>query len=108
MRKAAADRNLVFPYIKDRDQQLMQRMGAVCTPHVFVLDSELVLRYRGRIDDAFLESRARSHDLRDALNDVLARRPVARPDTAPLGCTIDIAPKATSTPPSPEVRSVST
>lgn len=105
MRKAAIDRNLVFPYVKDRDQRLMQRMGAVCTPHVFVLDSELVLRYRGRIDDAFLESRARSHDLRDALNDVLARRPVARPETAPLGCTIDIAPAA-SNPPLSEARSL--
>lgn len=99
MRKAAKDRDLTFPYVKDRDQRLMRRLGAVCTPQVFVLDDGGVLRYKGRIDDSFIAAKAGSHDLRDALNDVIARRPVARPETHSIGCAIDIS--------TPETRSAS-
>lgn len=91
MRRAAEARKLAFPYVKDPEQRLMRDLGAVCTPQVFVLDKDMVLRYRGRIDDSFLAAKARVHDLRDALNDVLAKRQVAQPETVPLGCTIDVA-----------------
>ena len=91
MKRAAQDRKLVFPYVKDEDQQLMRLLGAVCTPQAFVLDENRVLRYRGRIDDAFIESKARTHDLRDALNDILADRRVKTPETPALGCNIDLA-----------------
>lgn len=91
MKRAAQERQISFPYVKDEDQQLMRLLGAVCTPQVFLLDERRVLRYRGRIDDAFIEAKARSHDLRDALNDVLADRPVKTPETPALGCTIDLA-----------------
>lgn len=97
MRRASQERKLEFPYVKDPDQQLMRMLGAVCTPEVFVFDQGRRLRYHGRIDDAFLEEKARMHDLRDALNDVLAYRPVERPQTAPLGCAIDHAPSASTT-----------
>lgn len=100
MRRAAQARNLEFPYVKDRDQALMRLLGATCTPEVFLFDQELRLRYHGRIDDAFVAEKARMHDLRDALNDVLAHRPVARPQTAPLGCTIDHAPASATFSPS--------
>lgn len=99
MRKAAKDRALPFAYVKDRGQKLMRHLGAVCTPQVFVLDDANVLRYKGRIDDSFIESKARMHDLRDALNDVLARRPVARPETHPIGCAIDIGASDPMAPP---------
>ena len=106
MGKAAKDRGFAFPYVKDAEQRLMRRLGAVSTPQVFVLDEENVLRYKGRIDDAFIESKARQHDLRDALNDVLARRPVANPETHAIGCAIDIAGPASAPPASPITRSL--
>lgn len=96
MRKAAKDRALVFPYVKDADQRLMGRLGAVATPQVFVFDDDNVLRYKGRIDDSFIASKARQHDLRDALNDVLARRQVERPETHAIGCAIDVAAPGTT------------
>lgn len=97
MRRAAKERGLLFPYAKDADQRVMRMVGAVCTPEVFLFDQERRLRYHGRIDDAFLEEKARSHDLRDALNDVLAGRDVELPETAPLGCSIDMAPSSSPT-----------
>lgn len=106
MRKAANDRALAFPYVKDAEQRLMRNVGAVSTPQVFVFDDDLVLRYKGRIDDSFIASRARQHDLRDALNDVLARRPVERPETHAIGCAIDVAAPSFAGVPSPSQRSV--
>lgn len=99
MRRAAEARGLTFPYAKDPDQRLMRALGATCTPEAFILDAQRCVRYRGRIDDAFLESRARSHDLRDALDAVLAGRAVERPVTPALGCAIDLAPRSSASAP---------
>lgn len=44
------DKNFPFVYLKD-EQSLFKKFGANKTPHVFLLDSELVLRYIGAIDD---------------------------------------------------------
>jgi mono/diheme cytochrome c family protein len=63
------------------------------TPEVFVLDAARVVRYRGRIDDAYAtrirkRPEARSHDLTAALDAVLAGKPVPAPMTAAIGCAI--------------------
>jgi hypothetical protein len=51
------------------------------------------LLYRGRIDDRYVDFGKRrpepmTHDLREALEAILAGRPVARPRTEPIGCDI--------------------
>ena len=51
--------------------------------------SERRLRYQGRFDDARLPERVTIHDLRDALDDILAGRDVRRPETRPFGCSLD-------------------
>jgi hypothetical protein len=63
------------------------------TPEAFVLDHNLVMRYRGRIDNMFTERLKRSpkvtdHDLRNALEDVVAGKPVRTPVTKAVGCGI--------------------
>lgn len=90
MAKAAEARQLPFPYLKDREQVVARAFGAVCTPHVHVIDGEGIVRYRGRIDDAMIASRATRHYLRDALKDVVTKRDVRVPETAPLGCIIEM------------------
>src|SRR5438874_1836909 len=40
-----------FPYVKDQARNVARLVGAVCTPHAFLLDSTYQLVYRGRIDD---------------------------------------------------------
>lgn len=88
MRKRARTRDFDFPYLKDADATLARSFGAVCTPHVFVVDSSLRIVYRGRIDDSRVGDTITTHDLRDAVDAVIARQPVPIPETEPFGCSI--------------------
>ena len=90
MIERARDDGYAFSYLADPDQAVARAYGARCTFHLFVLDRERRLRYQGRFDDARLESRVTAHDLRDALDDILAGRAVRTPVTRPFGCSLDI------------------
>ncbi len=43
---------LNFPYLVDEIQDVAAAYKAVCTPDIFVFDSERKLRYRGKVDDS--------------------------------------------------------
>lgn len=88
MVERAKQKGFNFPYVRDADQKVVEAYGAVCTPHVFAFDSERKLRYRGRIDDSKDPKQVNSNDLREALDDLVAGRPVRVPDTRPFGCSI--------------------
>ena len=88
MVKRAKAKGFNFPYLRDETQEVVGAYGAVCTPHVFAFDKGRVLRYRGRIDDSRDARKVTSHDLRNALDDLLAERGVRNPDTRPFGCSI--------------------
>jgi hypothetical protein len=77
-----------FPYVKDEDRTVARTYGAVCTPHVFLLDEERKLRYKGRIDDSRNPERVTVSDLRNAIDDLLANRPLRVSETTPFGCSI--------------------
>ena len=89
MLERAAEDGYTFPYVVDEGQRLARAFGATCTFHVFVLDRERRLRYQGRFDDARIPERVTSHDLADALEDLLAERAVRTPVTRPFGCSLD-------------------
>jgi peroxiredoxin len=78
-----------FPYLADEEQRVGRAYGASCTFHLFVLDRDRRLRYQGRFDDARLEANVTSHDLRDAIDDLLGGREVRKPSTRPFGCSLD-------------------
>ena len=82
------EKSFNFPYVKDEDRTVAKAYGAVCTPHVFLLDEERRLRYKGRIDDSRNQDRVTISDLRNAIEDLLANRSVAVPETKPFGCSI--------------------
>ena len=90
MVERAREGGYTFPYLKDEDQRVARAIGAECTLHAFVLDRERRLRYRGRIEDSRNPDRATTHDLRDAIDDVLAGRPVRVPETQAYGCALDL------------------
>ena len=77
-----------FPYVKDENRAVAKAYGALCTPHVFLLDEERRLRYKGRIDDSRNPARVTVNDLRNAIEDLLANRPVRVSETVPFGCSI--------------------
>jgi hypothetical protein len=89
MAERAAEDGYLFPYVVDDGQRVARAYGARCTFHVFLLDGERRIRYEGRFDDSRLTTRVTTHDLRDAIDDVLAGRDVRVPVTRPFGCSLD-------------------
>jgi len=89
----ARDYRYAFPLLLDPLQDLVRLTGATVTPQAAVLSPEGRLLYRGRIDNRVADfgkqrPQATVHDLRDALDAVLAGKPVAAPFTRSIGCAI--------------------
>lgn len=90
MKKYAVESGFTFPYLYDGDTQLMAKAyGCLATPHVFLFDAERKLRYKGRLDDSRYadESTVKSHDARNAVEALLAGKPVPVEVTSPHGCS---------------------
>lgn len=85
----ARDSGYNFPYLLDRVQSTGRAYGATRTFHIVVLDEARRVRYMGRFDDSRIPARVTSHDLKDALDDLLAGRDVRTPETRPFGCSLD-------------------
>jgi thiol-disulfide isomerase/thioredoxin len=88
MRKRAIEAGYVFPYLKDDGAALARSVGAQTTPHAFLFDRERRLRYRGRVDNARQKALVTVHELRNALDTVLAGGTVSEPENIPFGCSI--------------------
>jgi thiol-disulfide isomerase/thioredoxin len=87
MKLRAKEKNYPFPYLYDGDAQAAAKgYGCQATPHVFVFDAERKLRYTGRIDDGEVKPPT-SHDLRNALDALLAGKPVPAEKTKVFGCS---------------------
>ncbi len=87
MKQRAEDRKFPFPYLYDGDNQKVSiAYGALATPHVFIFDQSRILRYQGRIDDGEVKPPT-SHDARNAIDSILAGKPVAVSTTRVFGCS---------------------
>jgi peroxiredoxin len=86
-----------FPLLLDPKQTLVKLVNATITPQVAVLSPSGKVLYLGRIDNRvedFGKTRfqATHADLREALDAVLAGRPVPNPTTKSIGCAINRLP----------------
>ncbi len=88
MVKRSEEKGFNFPYVKDEDGRVARRYGAKRTPHVFLLDGERRLRYRGRIADSRDPAKVTRRDLPCAVEDLLTARAVEVPEMEPFGCAI--------------------
>ncbi len=89
MKIRAKDRGWTFPYLYDGETEAMSRKyGPVATPHVFVFDAERKLRFVGRVDDDENPAKATTHDARNAIEAVLAGKPVPVETTKVFGCSV--------------------
>ncbi len=84
----AAEKHLTFTILKDDGNKIADRLGATRTPEAYVLDVNGKLVYHGRIDDSQNTAKITSNDLRDALDEMLAGKPVSKTGGAAFGCTI--------------------
>jgi mono/diheme cytochrome c family protein/peroxiredoxin len=94
--RKAGEYKLGFPVYKDDQRAAVEALKAEITPEVFVLDHNFVLRYRGRIDDAYTARLKKnrtvsSHDLKNALDEIVAGKAVSTPLTKAVGCPVDDA-----------------
>jgi peroxiredoxin len=88
MKLRAQLRRIGWPYLYDGDTQAVSiAFGAVATPHIFLFDADRKLRYQGRIDDNQREALVKTHDARNAIDALLAGRPVPVAETTAFGCT---------------------
>ncbi len=94
VRKHRADFGYSLPAILDPAHALVARAGATITPEVALFGPGATLAYRGRIDNLYTElgrprQQVTEHDLRDALDDLIAGRAVRKPRTPATGCFIE-------------------
>jgi peroxiredoxin len=88
MVKRAKEKGFNFPYLRDETQETARQYGAICTPHIFVFDQNMTLQYKGRIDDSRYPEQVKVHDLRNALDAMLANNKPPVQETRPFGCSI--------------------
>jgi peroxiredoxin len=89
----AAEYKISFPVFADPKGLAVAALKAEVTPEVFLLDPNLVVRYRGRIDNAYYARLKRNavttrQDLQLALDEVLAGKEVSVPRTQAVGCSL--------------------
>jgi thiol-disulfide isomerase/thioredoxin len=88
MKTRAEFRHFNFPYLYDGEtQKVSTAYGPTATPHIFIFDSDRKLQYEGRVDNNMREPLVTKRDARDALDALLAGKPVAVAKTPSVGCS---------------------
>jgi peroxiredoxin len=94
MKIRAEDKSFPFPYLYDgRTQEVSRAYGVLATPHVFIFDGQRKLRYQGRFDDGEHEDQVKSRDALNAIDALLASKPVPVATTRVRGCSTKWADK---------------
>ncbi len=90
MKIRAKDKQFNFPYLFDGATSAASLLyGPQATPHIFIFDQDRKLQYTGRIDDGLGEpGLAKSFDTRNALNQLVAGKPVIVNKTRTFGCSV--------------------
>ena len=92
----ARQHGIQFPLLKDLNNTIADSLGAERTPEMIVLDRDRVVRYRGRIDDqygfqsgtGYARPKVSRRDLVEAIDELLAGKPVSQPTSEAAGCLI--------------------
>ena len=89
MAERHSEKNYPFPYLFDETQEVARAYGAVCTPDIFLYDSDRKLRYRGRLDDNWKDpENVTREELRKAIDSVLSGREIDFDQVPSMGCNI--------------------
>ena len=90
MKLVAEELKYPFPYLYDATQEVAKAYQAACTPDFFIFDGNLSLAYRGQLDDSRPgnEKPVTGADIRNALDHLLAGKPVPEDQKPGIGCNI--------------------
>jgi len=89
IRANTANLKLTVPVLLDSEGNFAEKLGATHTPSVFILDGSMILRYKGALDNNKKPGESdRIAYAENAIDSILAGRPVAVSETRPFGCSI--------------------
>ncbi len=90
LKRQAEELSFNFPYCYDESQAVAKAYTAACTPDFFLFDKKRKLVYRGQLDDSRPENfkPVTGKDLRKAIDNLLADKPVSQEQKPSAGCNI--------------------
>jgi peroxiredoxin len=90
MHDEAIQHHYSFPYLYDETQEVARAYHAACTPDFYIFDQSLLCVYRGRFDDSTPGNGrpVTGRDLQEALDNIIAGKPVHADQKASVGCNI--------------------
>ena len=90
MAEEAKAAGYTFPYLYDETQSVAKAYKAACTPDFYLFDREQKLVYRGQFDDSRPSNGipVTGRDLRQAIDAVLAGKPVPDSQKPSIGCNV--------------------
>jgi len=89
MKLRSKNKGFAFPYLYDGEtQKCALAYGPVATPHCFVFNKDRVLCYAGRVDGSEKPGTGKGEDLRNAIDAILAGKPVSTSVTKVFGCSV--------------------
>ena len=90
LKSMAEEYGFNFPVCYDESQEVAKVFQAACTPDFYLFDRNFDLVYRGQFDDSrpSLDIPVTGHDLRNAIEALLANQPISQEQKPSLGCNI--------------------
>lgn len=80
--------NFPFPVLQDEKSFLANKLGALKTPHAFVLNQKGDVLYRGGVTDSHVGPSAQKQFLKEVLEDIEAGKTPRHKEGRALGCYI--------------------
>lgn len=89
MKDRADEAGFTFPYVMDEEQTVFPAFGATKTPHVFVVDKDMKVRYMGGIDDSPQDANGvEVNYIKSAIEAIEAGQEPSPSSTKAIGCGI--------------------
>ena len=97
LREMALRLGFTFPFCHDETQDVAKAYRATCTPDFYLFDRDRRLAYRGQLDESRPGNTkpVTGHDLRTAIEALLADKPIASAQKPSVGCSIKWKPSHT-------------
>ena len=77
-----------FQYLHDESQEIAREYGAVCTPDLFLFDTDLKLLFHSRIDDTHGKEHANRHEMFEVIQKYLSSGIIVLEESPSMGCSI--------------------
>lgn len=90
MKENAKQEGFPFPYLYDKTQEVAKAYDAACTPDYYIFDKDLMLVYRGQLDDSRPNNGipVTGSDMRTALDALLNNEKISEIQKPSIGCGI--------------------